>query len=154
MEKVKLTKAQVDAINKALSHYGDAEYLVDIHRKMMNQGHEWSIWTALNDVTPNELHNALHYGYEVDKQSSPQPWKHVYSNVVDLPKAYSHPQCRHTIKKFQTSTQQELEADLDYELTSLHYAMQQGDQAEVERSKKRLAEIHEELGLQPVLEGF
>ncbi|WP_431030095.1 hypothetical protein [Lysinibacillus sp. LZ02] len=54
----------------------------------------------------------------------------------------------------QKPSKQALEAELDYELASLYDAMQQGDQVEVERSKKRLAEIHEELGLVPVLEGY
>ena len=143
MEKVKLTKAQVDAINKALSHYGDAEYLVDIHRKMMNQGHMWSIWTALNDVTPKELHNALYYGYEVDEQSSPLAQRKIHPIVVLVRK-----------EKAQRLTKKALEAELDYELASLYDAMQQGDQTEIERSKKRLAELHKELGLEPVLKGW
>lgn len=36
-------------------------------------------------------------------------------------------------------------AEQDYELASLNDAMQSKDQAEIERSKKRLAEIHLEL---------
>ena len=43
------------------------------------------------------------------------------------------------------SSLQELEADLDYELASLYDAMEQGNQEEMERSKKRLAEIHVEI---------
>ncbi|MFL0584688.1 hypothetical protein ACH0B6_19135 [Solibacillus silvestris] len=38
-----------------------------------------------------------------------------------------------------------LELELDYELASLHDAMQHRDQPEIERSKQRLAEIHKEL---------
>ncbi|ASN68042.1 hypothetical protein 8F11_7 [uncultured Caudovirales phage] len=36
-------------------------------------------------------------------------------------------------------------AEQDYELASLHSAMQSEDQTEIERSKKRLSEIHLEL---------
>ena len=43
------------------------------------------------------------------------------------------------------SSLQELEADLDYELASLYDAMKQGNQEEMERSKKRLVEIHMEI---------
>lgn len=35
--------------------------------------------------------------------------------------------------------------DLDYELSSLFLAMKKDDKAEIEKSKKRLKEIHEEL---------
>lgn len=36
-------------------------------------------------------------------------------------------------------------AEQDYELASLNDAMQQGNQSEIERCKKRLSEIHLEL---------
>lgn len=40
-----------------------------------------------------------------------------------------------------------LEAELDYELLTLSEAMKSNDQQSITRSKKRLHEIHEELGL-------
>lgn len=36
-------------------------------------------------------------------------------------------------------------AEQDYELASLHDAMESGDQTQIERRKKRLSEIHLEL---------
>lgn len=44
-----------------------------------------------------------------------------------------------------------LRLELDYELASLYDAMEQDDDKEVARSKKRLAEIHREL---EALNGF
>lgn len=40
-----------------------------------------------------------------------------------------------------------LELELDYELTTLYNAMQNGDETQKKKSKERLSEIHEELGL-------
>lgn len=65
MEKVKLTSAQIDTINKALDHYGDVDYLVKMHFKLMNRGDEWSIWKELNNLSPVALNHALKYGYEI-----------------------------------------------------------------------------------------
>ena len=145
MERMKLTPAQIDAINDALSHYGDADFLVKMHQNVINNGHEWSLWDALNELSVTALSHALKYGFEVEEQSPPNSWKHVHSNVVELPKAHSHPQYRCKVKKFQVSTKEELEADLDYQLVSLHDALDKGNQAEVECCKQRLAEIHKEL---------
>lgn len=69
MEKMKLTQAQIDAINKALSHYGDADHLVKMHRQVILNGHEWSIWTELNDLSPAVLNHALKYGFEVSEST-------------------------------------------------------------------------------------
>lgn len=140
MERIKLTSAQIDAINEALSHYGDADHLVKMHQIVLNNGHEWSKWNALNELSVTALRHALKYGYEVDKEPTLQVLKGV--------------NCRNSIHPivalFQKEKQQELnrqalELDLDYELASLHDAMQQGDYAEVERCKQRLAEIHKKL---------
>ena len=38
-----------------------------------------------------------------------------------------------------------LKLELDYELASLFFAMKQENKFDIEKSKKRLAEIHEEL---------
>lgn len=50
---------------------------------------------------------------------------------------------------YQAKMEQELKsallAEQDYELATLHEAMQSNDQAEIDCSKKRLAEIHLEL---------
>lgn len=140
MERIKLTPAQIDAINKALSHYGDADYLVKMHQNVLNNGHEWSQWNVLNELSVTALRQALKYGYEVDKEPTLQVVKGV--------------NCRNSIhpivalvqkEKQQESSKQALELDLDYQLASLHDALEQGDQAEVERCKQRLAEIHKEL---------
>ena len=140
MEKMKLTQAQIDAINKALSHYGDADYLVKMHQNVINNGHEWSQWNALNELSVSVLNHALKYGYEVEEQPM---WQHVagpfQENYDKLLAVYD------SIGKDQQPTIEALQADLDYELASLSYAMQQGDQTEIERSKQRLAEIHKEL---------
>lgn len=140
MERMKLTPAQIDAINKALSHYGDADYLVKMHQNVINNGHEWSIWDALNELSASVLNHALKYGYEVEEQPE---WQHVtgssHENYDKLIAVYE------SIGKDQQPTIEALQAELDYELASLSYAMQQGDNSEIERSKKRLAEIHKEL---------
>ena len=50
---------------------------------------------------------------------------------------------------YQAKMEQELKsallAEQDYELATLHEAIQSNGQAEIDRSKKRLAEIHTEL---------
>lgn len=137
MEKIKLTQAQIDAINKALSHYGDADYLVTMHQNVINNGNEWSKWNALNELSVSVLNHALKYGFEVEEQPE---WQHV-SNPFNE-------NCGKLLAIFESigkTTPEELLAEQDYELASLSYAMHQGDQAEIERSKKRLAEIHKEL---------
>lgn len=140
MEKMKLTQAQIDAINKALSHFGDASFLVEMHRNVINNGHEWSQWNALNELSVTTLSHALKYGFEVEDQPTLQVLRGV--------------NCRNSIHPivalFQKEKQQELskqalELDLDYQLASFHDAVQQGDQAEMARCKQRLAEIHTEL---------
>lgn len=131
MEKVKLTQAQIDAINKALSHYGDASFLVEMHRNVINNGHEWSQWNALNELSVTTLSHALKYGFEVEEQRS----RNSIHPIVALFQK----------EKQQELSKQALELDLDYQLASLYNAMQQGDQAEVARCKQRLAEIHKEL---------
>lgn len=51
------------------------------------------------------------------------------------------------VRKYDTDNEMRraLLAEQDYELASLNDAMQAKDQAEIERCKKRLAEIHLEL---------
>ena len=129
MERMKLTPAQIDAINDALSHYGDADYLVKMHQNVINNGHEWSQWNALNELSVTALSHALKYGCEVDKEP-----KAAIRTVNIAPLT-------------EESDKLVLELELDYELASLYDAMHQGDQAQIERSKKRLAEIHTELGI-------
>lgn len=72
MNKVKLTRAQVDALNEALSHYGDAKSLIKINIKMWFNGHEWTgKFAALNELTPYMVRNALRYGFEVIEEWTP-----------------------------------------------------------------------------------
>ena len=49
------------------------------------------------------------------------------------------------MKKKQPTNRELLELDQDYELATLHDAMQTQNEPEIERSKKRLSEIHAEL---------
>lgn len=127
MERMKLTPAQIDAINDALSHYGDADHLINMHRRIIDNGCEWSEWNALNELSVTTLSHALKYGCEVDQE----PKTAIRTvNIAPLPKE---------------SDKLVLELELDYELASLYDAMQQGDQEEISRCKQRLAEIHKEL---------
>lgn len=127
MERMKLTPAQIDAINDALSHYGDADHLIKMHRRIIDNGCEWSEWNALNELSVTTLSHALKYGCEVDQE----PKTAIRTvNIAPLSKE---------------SDKQVLELELDYELASLYDAMQQGDQEEISRCKQRLAEIHKEL---------
>ena len=270
MEKIKLTQAQIDAIDKALSHYGDADYLVTMHQNVINNGHEWSMWNALNELSVTALSHALKYGCEAIDTSKvlftakqeykmylllrqrSHKWIRDYlkfsQKVYDLPKAkvlkamewgyairpgsvkikefrdiqlgmllmekgsneqhridswnsisatvgvctvgypeemkryfhskdYGKTWCivgdryddsggelyylrkpnregSHKVhpivalvqkEKQQELSKQALELDLDYELASLHDAMKQGNQTEVEHCKQRLAEIQKEM---------
>ncbi|MER2119240.1 MAG: hypothetical protein ABS935_03175 [Solibacillus sp.] len=182
---MKLTQVQIDAINKALSHYGDADHLVKMHRQLILNGHEWSIWTELNDLSPAVLNHALKYGFEVSESTDEeikkvlarlksknfnnedilfnhQQWKDEENQILnsvsydkisrllmEMDNKQPQQKTQHHMGKVkpkeQKSSRQELELDLDYQLASLHNAMQQGDQLEIERCKKHLAEIHKEL---------
>ncbi|MGN7478992.1 hypothetical protein ACTHOQ_14175 [Solibacillus silvestris] len=137
MEKIKLTQAQIDAINKALSHYGDADYLVEMHQNVINKGHEWSQWNALNELSVTALSHALKYGFEVEEQPE---WQHISTSFNE-----NYDKLLAIFESIGKTTTEELLVEQDYELASLSYAMQQKDQSEIERSKKRLAEIHKEL---------
>ena len=56
MEKLKLTNAQLEAINKALDHYnGDADYLLVYHFNLKADGYKWELWPELNDFTTSQL---------------------------------------------------------------------------------------------------
>lgn len=63
MRKIKLSRAQIDAVNEAMSHLGDASQLVKMHQHMVKEGHQWK-WAALNEITPDDLNKALKFGYE------------------------------------------------------------------------------------------
>ena len=137
MERMKLTPAQIDAINDALSHYGDADHLIKMHRRIIDNGCEWSEWDALNELSVTALSHALKYGCEVEELSTLQ------SATVPFAEGYDKPLA--VYESIGKTTPEALKAEQDYELASLSYAMKQGDQLEMERSKQRLAEIHTEL---------
>lgn len=68
MEKVKLTKAQINAVNAALDHYnGDADTLLTHHRNLMADGGEWELWPELNTLNASQLRQVLAGYYEVQR---------------------------------------------------------------------------------------
>lgn len=111
------------------------EEILAIHKDTFHgDGHEWEGKAKdLNGLPYVTLERALKFGFLVDTTSD--------NGATDLK--------NETINKAQElyNSIKALEAELDYELLSLHEAIKNNDVKSIERIKKRLNEIHEELGL-------
>lgn len=111
------------------------EEILAIHKDTFHgDGHEWEGKAKeLNGLPLDTLRKALKFGFVVDTSLDG-----IDSNLKN-----------ETINKAQElyNSIKALEAELDYELLSLHEAIKNNDVKSIERIKKRLAEIHQELGL-------
>lgn len=143
MEKVKLTPSQIEAVRKALDHYnGDPDHLLLCHRNLMADGGQWVLWPALNELNASQLRQVLIGSFEIVTQAEyvAQPVK-----TTQRGEAMKHP--IKIIRKVDLETQykQMLQADIDYQLASLHDAMQRNDEKEIAKCKALLKELQGDL---------
>lgn len=108
----------------------------------------------MNDLDMDTLKKALEHGYESEGMifAASEPLDLVEPKHSKRPPKKT-PHQMGGLKIFaevQKSSREELEAELDYELASLHDAKERNDEKEADRSKKRLSEIHRELDLETV----
>lgn len=111
------------------------EEILMIHKdNHKGDGHQWDGKAKhLNGLPYIKLERALEFGFLIDTTSD---------GVDDDLK-------KKTINKAQElyNSIKGLEAELDYQLLTLNEAIKNKDESMIERVKKRLKEIHEELGL-------
>lgn len=132
MEKVRISKELAEAITYVKGR-GAIDEILCAHAEAVQLhalGKEG--WKApvniLNTVSYTTMYRILQNDYEVYDRPTP-----LTPKLIVMP----------TVKVKQSL--KELEVELDYELASLHHAINEGDEAEVERSKQRLSEIHREM---------
>lgn len=143
MEKVKVSKEQAEALSALECTLTVAEIVFYYQEKGAFRSNELM---SLNEFSLSKLQDALVFGYEIESdRPTPKTPRQMGAQVVPLaPLTQPHTRCQ--VKPTpEPSTAEALQAELDYELASLSHALSNDDAAEVERSKQRLKEIHEEL---------
>lgn len=137
MEKVKVSPDVAKALDD-LRHEKrlDREGIFIRHRAKL-QGYGWGskLYEPLNNISLDAMYGILEWGYEADTDRPTPKTPHQMHPIIAL----------HQKEKRQQSRAEALQAELDYELASLHHAINEGDEVEVARSKQRLAEIHREM---------
>lgn len=154
-EKVKVSQKVANILNTLRKHNVSNKDILDKHKAVMNMGG----WVSpsnkpLNELDVETLEKALKFGYESEGMifEVSEPMDLVEPIRSERPPKKT-PHQMGGLKIFaeaQKSSREELEADLDYELDSLHDAMERQDEREIDRCKKRLAEIHKEMDLETV----
>lgn len=125
MERVKISKTQELELNMLINTYNDIKLIVKIHKRKQFTGKRWVAFPSINDLTVDELESALYDGYD------------VVNDLDLLQQVYAG------IKKH--STKRELELDLDYQLLTLHEAIESGDEELKEKTKNYLNELQKQL---------
>ena len=135
-ERIKLPRDVIRAIEHLSYDCGmSSGFILEIHKGVLKGNKDKWRGKAeyLNELDYETLEKALNKGFVIDtsldginpdlKKKTIDKTKRLYNSIKAL------------------------EAELDYELLSLHEAIKSNDVKSIERIKKRLAEIHKELGL-------
>lgn len=145
MEKVKVSREVAKALND-LRHdkrLDNSDIFFRHRAKLQEGGWRARLYEPLNNISLDAMYEILEQGYEIDNdRPTPKTPRQMGTQIVRL----TQPNARCQVKPAQQhSTAEALHAELDYELASLHHALNEGDEVEVARSKQRLKEIHEEM---------
>lgn len=148
MEKVKVSHDVAKALDNLRTKLGNEE-IFNFHKdKLREVGWRSKLYGPLNKVSLEAMYEILKWGYEANTDrpipKTPHQMGSFDENRNKLLAIYD------SIGKVEPVTKQQptvegLQAELDYELASLHHAINEGDEVEVARSKRRLAEIHREM---------
>lgn len=132
MKKIKLTRDQIKALE-----YLEYDLNYSVEKILFNHLYWPNNWegkaSSINGLDYRFLHSALYKGFEVEE-------KQTLEEVLDIVR-------KENMAEKMKSTREELELEIDYQLSSLHEAMQNGNIKEIDKIKVRLGEIHGELGL-------
>ena len=153
MEKVKVSREVAKALND-LRHdkrLDNSDIFFRHRAKLQEGGWRARLYEPLNNISLDAMYEILEWGYEANTdRPTPKTPRQMGAQIVRLTQPNARCQVHpivalHQKEKQQQSTAEALQAELDYELASLSHAITNNDAQEVERSKRRLAEIHEEL---------
>ena len=120
MKKVVLTARQADELQRVLnSMNNDSKKVIMLHKWKGFSKSAWSEFKSLNDLTLEEIESALYKGYDIESEQS-------------------------TDKKIYYS-KKEIEADINYHLDHLLYAIKTKNEKEIEYNEEKLKELTKQL---------
>lgn len=153
MDRVKLTKMQSIELEQMRTIYVDVELIVKMHLMKKTGGKQWYNFKSINDLSVNDLESALIDGYDIIREvevidplnemmfyDPQEDTNEEFSVLEQLQIAYK------SIESHFKHTKAELEADLDYQLITLHDAIQQGDNELRDKTLDYLGELYKQLG--------
>lgn len=148
MEKVKVSPDVAKALNKLRAKLSNEEIFRYHKMKLPEGGWRARLYEPLNNISLDAMYEILKWGYEANTDrptpKTPRQMGTFEENRDKLLAIYDSIGKTEPVAKPQP-TVEALQAELDYELASLHHAINEGDEVEVARSKQRLAEIHREM---------
>lgn len=128
MNKVKLSKSQDVQLKMMIAKYQREDLIIKIHAQHKLDGTRWMVFPAINDLSIEDLESALLDGYD------------VVGDLEILQTMYNF----HASKE-DVTTKEAIEADIDYQLATLHDAIENGDSEVIEKTKEYLADLTKQL---------